>query len=296
MNQMFEISEKLLTEQSDEIYGFWIQLTNGETISCVLFMSSTLESSENGKELFRGIPSRTQKISHSNKCSTYLQDWCLNKMRSQDWKQLVGKNIHGDERIINLQRTKVYVFSDHVLCCAVGSFSKILNLTMHGSKDQDGSNLQKITETVTEWMVHEWNIFPGFSMWQLSEVKSLLYRLGETPEIFTGTISILSIVQRHFLWSMKETMYLCTRFGKGQWSFIGPGSGKKWNCTSEDRSTRNLRLYRGKDVVWIRRKHRSNFPCYDPIVQRSTQKQSSWKIVDTLCCHSGNNWGYFSHN
>ena len=43
-------------------------------------------------------------------------------MRSQDWK--IGWENHswkdlslvGDERIINLQRTKVYVFSDSVLC------------------------------------------------------------------------------------------------------------------------------------------------------------------------------------
>ena len=31
-----------------------------------------------------GIPSRIRKISHWNKCSTYLQDWCLNRMRSQE--------------------------------------------------------------------------------------------------------------------------------------------------------------------------------------------------------------------
>ena len=44
-------------------------------------------------------------------------------MRSLEWKQLVGKIIHGnfmsligDERVFNLQRTKVYVFSDYLLC------------------------------------------------------------------------------------------------------------------------------------------------------------------------------------
>ena len=46
----------------------------------------------------------------------------VNKMRSLEWKKLVGKIIHGNmslignERVINLQRTKVYVFSDYVLC------------------------------------------------------------------------------------------------------------------------------------------------------------------------------------
>ena len=44
-------------------------------------------------------------------------------MRSLDWKQLVGELFHGntchwigDARVNNLQRTKVYVFSDSVLC------------------------------------------------------------------------------------------------------------------------------------------------------------------------------------
>ena len=32
----------------------------------------------------------------------------------------------------------------------------------------------------------------------------------------------------------------------------------------------------------------SNFPCYEPIVQRSAQKQRTWKIVDTPLCRFGN--------
>ena len=41
-------------------------------------------------------PLWTRQISHSNKCSTYLRNWCLSKMRSQDWKQLVWRIIHGN--------------------------------------------------------------------------------------------------------------------------------------------------------------------------------------------------------
>ena len=50
---------------------------------------------------------------------------------NHSWKYL---SLIGDERIINLQRTMVYVFSDSVLCLGK-SFYKILNLTMHGNKD-----------------------------------------------------------------------------------------------------------------------------------------------------------------
>ena len=60
MKQMFDISEKLVSEQSDEIYG--VKTINWENSS---------------------------------------------------WKYL---SLIGDEQVISLQRTKVYVFSDSVLC------------------------------------------------------------------------------------------------------------------------------------------------------------------------------------
>ena len=45
-----------------------------------------------------------------------------------------------------------------------------------------------------EPMEFEWNIFTGFNTLQLShEVKSLLLRLGETPENFTGRIIFMSM-------------------------------------------------------------------------------------------------------
>ena len=62
-----------------------------------IFMSSTLESSvfmgKNYSGNWHSI--KIQKISQRNKCSTNLRNWCPNKMRSQDKKQLVGKILHG---------------------------------------------------------------------------------------------------------------------------------------------------------------------------------------------------------
>ena len=87
--------------------------------------------------------------------------------------------------------------------------------------------------------------FPGFNTLQLSdEVKSLLLKFGETPENFTGRIIFMSMFNDISCGSRdneKECMsnanlvFLCAkRFGKGQWSFIGPGSEKKWYSISED--------------------------------------------------------------
>ena len=78
---------------------------------------------------------------------------------NHSWKYL---SLIGEERIINLQRTKVYVFSDSVLC--LGEIHENLNRTMHGNKDSDGSNNLRNTETLTESTVSRWTssgIFPG---------------------------------------------------------------------------------------------------------------------------------------
>ena len=114
--------------------------------------------------------------------------------KNHSWKQL---SLIGDETVINLQRTKVYVFSDSVLC-----FGKIHQhpdsnearkiriewITIDESyRDYDGIN-----GVPTEF---EWNIFPGFTTLQLcGQVNDLLSDFGETPETFTGRIlSLMSM-------------------------------------------------------------------------------------------------------
>ena len=96
-----------------------------------------------------------------------------------------------------------------------------------------------------EPMDFEWNILPGFNTLQLSdEVKSLLLRLGETPENFTGRIIYMSMFndiscgsrdnEEECMLNAKLVPLYAKRFGKGQWSCIGLGSEKKWYCSSED--------------------------------------------------------------
>ena len=109
------------------------------------------------------------------------------------WKYL---SLIGDETIINLQRAKVYVFSDSVLClgrvhqhpksneCRKDRIEWIT--TSQSYRDYDG-----ISGEPTEF---EWNIFPGFTTLQLyGKVTDLLSRLGETPETFTRRILFMSM-------------------------------------------------------------------------------------------------------
>ena len=112
---------------------------------------------------------------------------------NHSWKYM---SLIGDERVINLQRTKVYVFSDSVLC-----LGKIFENPQSNDAweerlewfktSQEYRNLDRIDG---EPMEFEWNIFSGFNTLQLSEeVKSLLLRLGETPKNFTGRIIFMSM-------------------------------------------------------------------------------------------------------
>ena len=109
------------------------------------------------------------------------------------WRRL---SLIGDETVINLQRTKVCVFSDSVLC-----LGRILQhpesneawknridwiTTSQSCRDYDG-----ISGEPTEF---EWNIFPGFKTLQLcGKVNDLLSDLGEAPETFTGRILFMSM-------------------------------------------------------------------------------------------------------
>ena len=113
--------------------------------------------------------------------------------KNHSWKQL---SLIGDETVINLQRKKVYVFSDSVLC-----FGKV-----HQHPESNEAWKKKIECIINEKSYRdydaingeptkfEWNIFPGFTTLQLcGKVTDLLSSLGEEPETFTGRLLFMSM-------------------------------------------------------------------------------------------------------
>ena len=164
--------------------------------------------------------------------------WTIFIGEKNSWRQL---SLIGDETVINLQRTKVYVFSDSVLCLGKihqhpdsnEAWKKRIEWIINEKsyRDYDGINGEP-----TEF---EWNIFPGFTTLQLCDkVTDLLSDLGETPETFTGRILFMSMFndiscdrkgnEEECLANARVVKVLAKKFGIGQWSFIGPGSEKKW--------------------------------------------------------------------
>ena len=140
MKQMFDISEKLITEQSDENFGI-------RTIS-----------------------------------------W-----ENSSWKDLA---LVGDEEVISLLHTRVCVFSDSVLCLGKMNENPQSNIAREERLEwfKSSPEYRTLDRIDGEPMEFELNIFPGFNTLQLSqEVKSLLLRLDETPENFTGRIIFMSM-------------------------------------------------------------------------------------------------------
>ena len=165
---------------------------------------------------------------------------CLDKIlyRKNSWTQL---SLINDPVVINLQSTKVYVFSDSVLClgkvlqhleCNEAWKNRVAGVRAEKSyRDYDAINGEP-----TEF---EWNIFPGFTTLQLfGKINDLLSDLGQTPETFTGRILFMSMFndiscdrkgnKDECLANAGVVKVLARRFGVGQWSFIGRGSEKKW--------------------------------------------------------------------
>ena len=203
---------------------------------------------------------------------------CLDNILYQknSWTQL---SLINDPVIINLQSTKVYVFSDSVLC-----LGKVLqhpecneawkNRVAGNRSEKSYRDYDAVSGETTEFKL---NIFPGFTTLQLCEkISNLLSSLGQTPESFTGRIPFMSMFNDIFCdryenkdECLKNADFVKTfakRFGIGQWSFIGPGSEKKWYLSENSPQ----RACCGRDDTTIRRKWTFHFPFNDSIVQRDS--------------------------
>ena len=153
-------------------------------------------------------------------------------------RRILGQlSLSNDPVIINLQSTKVYVFSDSVLC-----LGKVLqhpecneawkNRVAGVRAERSFRDFEDVSGESTEY-------FPGFTSLQLCDkISNLLSSSGQSPETFTGRILFMSMFNDISCdrydnkdGCLKNAVFLKTfakRFGIGQWSVIGPGSEKKW--------------------------------------------------------------------
>ena len=147
--------------------------------------------------------------------------------------------------ILNARRST----SSQILCCVLVRSINIRNPTKlvrkgrNGpSPDQSYRDYDGINGEPTEF---EWNIFPGLTTLQLcGKVTDLVSIFGETQETFTGRILFMSMFndiscdskgnKEECMANAKVVSILAEKFGIGQWSFLAPGSEKKWYSMEEN--------------------------------------------------------------
>ena len=88
--------------------------------------------------------------------------------------------------------------------------------------------------------------FSGFTTLQLcNKVQELLSKMSKQPDEFTGRIIFMSMFN-YMSWGFEDNEQECElstklvsiharRFSPGRWSFLGPGSEKKWYSTHESK-------------------------------------------------------------
>ena len=226
---------------------------------------------------------------------------------NHSWKYL---SLIGDERIINLQRTKVYVFSDSVLCLG----------RIHQNPESNKAWEQRIGWITSsqsyrdfdgidgEPMEFEWNIFPGFDTLQLcGKVKDLLSRLGETPEIFTGRILFKSMFddiscgtkdnERECLANAEVVSVYAKKFGIGQWSFnwsqVPKRSGIQWKRTAHKEFGDHIAE---KMLVEFAESGCPNFPATTPLSRGKLRSKGHGKPSIHYCADQETIETIFSHN
>ena len=184
-----------------------------------------------------------------------------------------------------------------ILRCASGGSFNIQIPTKFGRTELQGSRPKKATKTVTESMESRRNSsgtsFPGFTTLQLcGKVNDLLSDLGEAPETFTGRILFMSMFndiscerkgnKEACLANVRVVKAFAKKCGIGQWSFIGPGSEKKW-YSGEENSPQGARDHIADEMLL--KFEESGHPVFratTPLSRGKSQKQRTWKTVDTL--------------
>ena len=94
-------------------------------------------------------------------------------------------------------------------------------------------------------MEFEWNIIPGFTSLQLvDKVQEFMTKMGNRSQ-FQGRIIFMSMFnditwrstdnERECIANATLVSLFAKRFPAGRWSFLGPGSEKKWYSTYIDR-------------------------------------------------------------
>ena len=148
-------------------------------------------------------------------------------------------------RAYQITNAKTYIFFDSVLCVGKMGDDPIAawkNEIKWYSENNHLKELHRIDDMPTEF---EWKIFPGITtLGLLEKIQDLMKDVQCEPDQFNDRIimSMFNDIARGEKGNTERCEYnsqtvaeYARRFPRGQWSFLGAGSEKKWYGTYSDK-------------------------------------------------------------
>ena len=156
-------------------------------------------------------------------------------------------------------------------------------------------------------MKFEWNIFQGLTTLQLcNKVQESLSKWAKSQNnLQNGSSSCLCLTISHGdIKTMNRNakskrsisfLFMRKKFSARKWSFLGPGSEKKWYSKHGCRPQRECDRVAELMMVKFSRKRTPSFPYYESIFSRNTQKQKEMENYQYTSVPMGHDWNCFSH-
>ena len=202
-----------------------------------------------GKEflnLFK-VLSRFMKVSPWNRCSMSQRSWWTIRKKFIVWSKLCTRRILGHNcHWLMIQWSSIFKAQrstySQILCYVSAKFFNIPNPTMLGWTGLQESDPRKATEIMmlsTESRLNSSGTFSQDSQRCSSVMKSVIFwaiwdkhqNLSQ-EEFYSCQCSMTSCDRKdnkdECSRNAESVKIFARRFGFGQWSFIGPGSEKKW--------------------------------------------------------------------
>ena len=202
----------------------------------------------------------------------------------------------GDEEVISPAHAKMYVFTDSVLCLGKMNGNPQSNYAWEDRLTWFKiSSVYRALDTIDgEPKELERNTFPGFTTLQLvRSVQELLSKMSIQPEDFTGRIIFMSMFN-DISWGSKDIEQECElsaqlvsiysrRVSPGKWSFLGPGSEKKWYSTHEHKPQGELDRVAEQMMIKFTENGHPVFRATSPLSRGTLKSKGGGKLSIHFC-------------
>ena len=187
-----------------------------------------------------------------NSCSEWQKNWSRIRKKTVMWPRLIFKELTWSatsllrDKAFEITNAKTYVFADSVLCLGSMRGEPIEAWKNNIKWCLENRYLKDLNRIDGESMEFKWKIFPGFTTLDIfEEIPKFMKDLPCEPEQFKDRIIFMSMYN-DIAWSEQGNTEKCEnnsvtvanyarRFPRGRWSFLGPGSEKKWYGTYSDK-------------------------------------------------------------